>query len=67
MAQKSRAKFEKRQKELARQDRQKLKRARRAEARAGKPEDASETPGDTDPDAAGYSDEGDTPPPPDEP
>jgi hypothetical protein len=64
LAQKSRAKFEKRQKELARQDRQKLKRARRAEARAGKPEDAPETPGDTDLDAAG--DEADPTPPPDE-
>lgn len=62
MAQKSRAKFEKRQKELARQDRQKLKRARKAEARDRKAED---TPAVTDPDAGG--DETSPSPPPEEP
>ncbi len=51
MAHKSRAKFEKRQKEQARQDRQKLKRERRAAARERKADqvpagDASEAPDD---------------------
>jgi hypothetical protein len=50
VAQKSRAKFEKRQKELARQDRQKMKRARRLEAREHK---ADEVPTAADPDVAG--------------
>ncbi len=47
MAQKSRAKFEKRQKEQARQDRQRLKRERRAAARERKRNDVpeAETPG----------------------
>ncbi len=41
MAHKSRAKFEKRQKEQARQDRQKLKRERRAAAREHKAHEVS--------------------------
>ncbi len=41
MAHKSRAKFEKRQKEQARQDRQKLKRERRAAARERKAHEVS--------------------------
>ncbi|MBZ5640286.1 MAG: hypothetical protein LAO51_16190 [Acidobacteriia bacterium] len=49
MAQRSRAKFEKRQKELARQDRQKAKRARRLESREQK---GDEAPAALDPDAA---------------
>ncbi len=49
MAQKSRAKFEKRQKEKARQDRQKLKRERRAAARERK---AHEVPAGEAPDVA---------------
>jgi hypothetical protein len=62
VAQRSRAQFEKRQKELARQDRQKLKRARRAEARDRK---TQEVPAPTDTEAAGGEDG--PPPPPEEP
>ena len=54
MAKRSRASFEKRQKELARQERQKSKHARRLEAKERK---ASEAPGveveEEDPDIAG--------------
>lgn len=49
MAKKSRAQFEKRQKELARQERQKSKHARKVEARERK---LGEAPGE-DPDIAG--------------
>jgi hypothetical protein len=49
VAQKSRAKFEKRQKEQARQDRQKLKRERRAAARELK---TNEVPGAEAPDVS---------------
>ena len=59
MAQKSRAKFEKRQKEQARQDRQKLKRERRAAARESK---ASVVPTTDAPDALG-NEPGSVPPP----
>lgn len=62
MAQKSRAKFEKRQKELARQDKQKLKRARKLESREPTGDEAATA---ADPDAPESETEG--APSPDEP
>ncbi len=60
MAQKSRAKFEKRQKELARQDKQKLKRARKLESRESTGDEAAANPDAPESEAEGV-------PSPDEP